>query len=902
MRKIVVFLYFVFIFKLAFANSLPSINVFNSNESSKTELAKIEPASGVQLAENKIPELPTEKDSASAPLPDDFDLPTLDSKEEESDDQKNTVANNPQTDEKTEEFDSAPLPPTLGTGAVAPAVPAEVSDIPTLPQQPTTNNVAPAVAPEQTNNDANGDNINIDQIISESSVREQFPETPELNKNTAKKRDEESKVVPVNPQERAEEVDSLLNEVFDKNKTPEELAKEKEDVKKDKKLEKELAENEQLDIPLMEDVVSVDDQSIQPLDSLAEGSVDGEQLPLESMPDSMRDNYQPKISSKGKTISSSNTYSEQKLSELLVMASMRGDKKSVIDLINSGRSPNSQNQFGETALMGAVYSGNNEIIEILLSEGADANLADNKGNTALIVASARNNVQAVQQLIKAGADIDIANNASDTPILVAALNNNNQVLDTLVRDGGDVNKANAEGLTALHIGAYNDNATLVRYLLNLGANPNVLAKGGYKPYDLLRDKNGQSAQLLITYATDMQRKLEAQKAAYEIKARNSAPVAKNIYASSDQYSLIPKAYSENEQPKPASASLPKSDWWAAKNAEQPIKADYAKPVIEQAQQTAEPIQDLQIEDLGNQNISEVSQKPASLAFKERRFSNNSAQQALPQQNFTQQATTETTNKMQKSVPVDNVEVETLNVQTQTATTQTAPAKQWRKLTVDQASLAKEQQMQKAPQVNNNLPIINQVKPVRAVYDDNGNVISQNVIAQPAPIASVAPIAAPLSQPASLAVSKLNQQKVVSPAPTNYVQSQNQNQMQIQTIQQNTQTVASTNQAPSYGQLDKSKQQVWDFRLQQWVKDGYFFDSFNEVQKASWLGQQKVFQYVYQEQFNSKVETIKKQLTGSAAVNTAKPAANNNYAQQNIPQQDAFLSSYAVGNAPLSQTF
>ena len=74
MRKIVVFLYFVFIFKLAFANSLPSINVFNSKESSKAELAKIEPASGVQLAENKIPELPTEKDSTSAPLPDDFDL------------------------------------------------------------------------------------------------------------------------------------------------------------------------------------------------------------------------------------------------------------------------------------------------------------------------------------------------------------------------------------------------------------------------------------------------------------------------------------------------------------------------------------------------------------------------------------------------------------------------------------------------------------------------------------------------------------------------------------------------------------------------------------------------------------------------------------------------------------
>lgn len=900
MRKVIVFLYFVFIFKLAFANSLPSINVFGDEK-----LSNIEPASGLQVAQNTIPELPSMQDSEAAPLPEDFNLPTL-----ESDNKEEVIPDNSKkeatTTNATEEFESAPLPPTAGVGSVPTVPSAEVSDMPTLPQQQTegaTQEAPKIVEKTNTPENSNPDNINIDQIISESSVREQFPETPELNKGESRKREEEQKVIPISSEERTEEVDSLLNEVFDKGKTPEDLAKEEKDIEKDKKLKEELSNKEQLDLPIMEDVVSVDEQNIQPLDSLAEFSDDSEQLPLGSMPDSMKDNYQPQISSSGKVISSSNTYSEQRLSELLVSAAMRGDKKSVIDLINSGRSPNSQNQFGETALMGAVYSGNNEIIEILLSEGADVNLLDSKGNTALIVASAKNNVQATQQLVKAGADIDIANNASDTPILVAALNNNNQVLDVLVREGGDINKANAEGLTALHIAAYNDNAQLVRYLLNLGANPNMVAKGGYKPYDLLRDKSGQSAQLLVAYANDIQRKLEAQKMAYEVKAKNAAPVAKNIYANADQYAVFPKAYSQNEEQKPASVALPKSDWWAAKNEEQPmVKANYAKQLEESQQQ---PVDEMQFEDLNNQNINSVTQKPASIAFREM-FSGSVAPQKF-NQNF-RQVPTQVTNKMQKSLPVDNVEVQTLNIQTQTSAPKIVEQpKQWRKLTVDQASLKKDQEakiiqqnqpMQVLPQNND------QQQLVRAVYDDRGNIISQNALSSAPQVTTtplVAPVSTPANQPASFAINNLNQQRAMPVVNNRQMQNPALNKIQIQTMPQAQSKPAAILQN-SYNQLDSSKQQAWDLRLQQWVKDGYFFSSFNDTQKAAWLGQQKVFESVYQDQFNFKVEAIKKQLTGGAPNNVSQSGANNYYGQQDLSHQGAMVTSYALGQAPLSQTF
>jgi ankyrin repeat protein len=899
MRKVIVFLYFVFIFKLAFANSLPSINVFGDEE-----LSKIEPASGMQVAQNQIPELPSMQDAASAPLPEDFNLPTLDSNQEEDELQaeKNTK-------QMPEEFESAPLPPTLATGAVPSAIPAEVADVPTLPEQPTTD----VVATENANIDTQAENtstenINIDQIISESSVREQFPETPDLNKTSNRNREEESKVIPITAEERAEEVDSLLNEVFDKDKTPEQLEAEKKEIEKDKKLKEELSNKEQLDLPIMEDVISVDEQNLQPLDSLAEMSDDSEQLPLDAMPDSMKDNYQPKITSSGKIISTSNTYSEQRLSELLVTAAMRGDKKSVIDLINSGRNPDSQNQFGETALMGAIYSGNNEIVEVLLAEGADVNLPDSKGNTPLIVASARNNVQAVQQLVKAGADIDIANNASDTPILVAALKNNNQVLDNLVREGGDINKPNAEGLTALHVAAFNDNVQLARYLLNLGANPNVLAKGGYKPYDLVRDKNSQTAQLLIAYANDIQRKMEAQKMAHQIKVKNTAPVAKNIYANADQYAVFPKAYSQPQE-RQASTNIPKSDWWAAKNVEQPVKADYSQ--TQETQLESQNIQNLEIQNasIETNNLAEV-QKPASIAFREISSNRNIQNQAT---NISQNSMP-VSNKVQNFTPLDNIQVQKLEVKTQVSEPATVnQPKVWRKLTVDQEALRKEafakQQNANIPQQNisNNLQnqnsaVSNSQPMVRAVYDDNGNLITQAVIQQNLPVAAINNQNSGNinlnNQPASLAINQ-NQQvsgSVTSPSvPVN-------SQMQIQRVSQTQQqTQFQPVQITSYNELDESRKQAWDFRLQQWVKEGMFLNNKNEAQKASWLNQQRVFQTIYQDQFNIKVDAIKKQLTGGASAN-AKPSANNNYGQQNMPQQDAFLSSYAAVQTPFSQTF
>jgi len=131
------------------------------------------------------------------------------------------------------------------------------------------------------------------------------------------------------------------------------------------------------------------------------------------------------------------------------------------------------------------------------------------GATPLLRATMANDMEVVQALLARGASPNI-NAMGVTPFLVAAGvgggggqrgGQSTALMDVLLQHGADVNAqvtgtktysmriarspSTNEGMTALHVAAQAGNANLVRYLLEKGANAEIVDSNGRKPVDLL---------------------------------------------------------------------------------------------------------------------------------------------------------------------------------------------------------------------------------------------------------------------------------------------------------------------------------------------------------------------------------------------------------------------------------
>ena len=129
------------------------------------------------------------------------------------------------------------------------------------------------------------------------------------------------------------------------------------------------------------------------------------------------------------------------------------------------------------------------------------------GATPLLRATMANDMEVIQALLAKGASPNI-NAMGVTPFLVAAGVGGGQrggqttaLLDLLLQQGADVNTqvtgtntysmriarspSMNEGMTALHVAAQSGRVDLVRYLLEKGANPEIVDGNGRKAIDLI---------------------------------------------------------------------------------------------------------------------------------------------------------------------------------------------------------------------------------------------------------------------------------------------------------------------------------------------------------------------------------------------------------------------------------
>ena len=117
-------------------------------------------------------------------------------------------------------------------------------------------------------------------------------------------------------------------------------------------------------------------------------------------------------------------------SSTLILASYRGNIEVAKFLIANVKDLNYNSGMG-TALMGAVYKNQLELVKLLLENKANPNLVDANGVSALILAVQFKNYSIVNELIKWKADTEFKDKNGNTALEYAILQNDDKLIQIL---------------------------------------------------------------------------------------------------------------------------------------------------------------------------------------------------------------------------------------------------------------------------------------------------------------------------------------------------------------------------------------------------------------------------------------------------------------------------------------
>jgi ankyrin repeat protein len=175
----------------------------------------------------------------------------------------------------------------------------------------------------------------------------------------------------------------------------------------------------------------------------------------------------------------------------LQAAAVSGNPRVAEALLAAGADPNAVLPEGETILMTAARTGSPEVLAMLLAHGADVDAREHwYGESALIWAAAENHGEAIKLLVGHGADVNarsalqkperrragqsILPLGSWTPIMYAAREGALEAGAALAAGGADLDLVDPDGATALVIAIINGHYEFTEFLLQAGADPNVV--------------------------------------------------------------------------------------------------------------------------------------------------------------------------------------------------------------------------------------------------------------------------------------------------------------------------------------------------------------------------------------------------------------------------------------------
>lgn len=125
-------------------------------------------------------------------------------------------------------------------------------------------------------------------------------------------------------------------------------------------------------------------------------------------------------------------------------------------------------------------------VEQAIAKGIDVNVPLSNGAYPIVFASLFGAPEIVQLLIDAGADT-----SSGLALHSAAMNGDIETMELLLRNGASIDGIDAEheNRTALHVAAHFNQLTAAEYLVEQGANQEVLDNQGCTWRDLLNSTN-----------------------------------------------------------------------------------------------------------------------------------------------------------------------------------------------------------------------------------------------------------------------------------------------------------------------------------------------------------------------------------------------------------------------------
>ncbi len=142
-------------------------------------------------------------------------------------------------------------------------------------------------------------------------------------------------------------------------------------------------------------------------------------------------------------------------------------------LIRSQADANLANDFGMTPLSRACTNGNAALVELLLNAGANPNARIATGETPLMTCASTGSVDGVRLLLARGADVNATEPSQHQDALMwAASERHPNVVRLLVEAGANTKAHTTKGFTALHFAAREGDIDSVRHLLSSGVNIN----------------------------------------------------------------------------------------------------------------------------------------------------------------------------------------------------------------------------------------------------------------------------------------------------------------------------------------------------------------------------------------------------------------------------------------------
>lgn len=184
----------------------------------------------------------------------------------------------------------------------------------------------------------------------------------------------------------------------------------------------------------------------------------------------------------------------------LIRAIHTKDLKMVKLFVRSGFNLNDLATSGDTPICIAAEKGDSDIVNILMQ--GDVNLLKknrSNGLTPIFCAIKGNNVQILEKFAGAGVGINARSDLAEgiAPLHYAAALGLDNMVSYLVNNGANVNILDVGGQTPLHKAITQDNIVVLYVLLNSGADVDIEDNNGVTPLDLAKTMNKDVYEALL---------------------------------------------------------------------------------------------------------------------------------------------------------------------------------------------------------------------------------------------------------------------------------------------------------------------------------------------------------------------------------------------------------------------